>query len=90
MSFCVIDPRDIRFRGAEIEIHSTGAQELGGLTWAQVNATVSGLQQSLYLPGIFREAHFKILDGLTKVSEQGEGWLTAARKVPRQADVDVA
>lgn len=86
---CVIDPRDRRYRGAEIEIHSTGAEKLGGLTWWQLDAVVKGLQEAMLQEGIYREARFKIFDGLTKAPEQGVGRLTGVRKRPNLVDANV-
>lgn len=86
---CVTDPRDRRSRGAEIEVRSTGAEKLGGLTWWQLNAVVKGLQEAMFDKGIYSEAHFKIFDGLTKVPEQGVGRLTTVRRRPTLVDANV-
>lgn len=66
--------------GLELRIFSTNAKEFGGLTWRQLNATITGLQEGMFKKNIFREAQFKILDGLTTKQEQGEGELVIWRK----------
>lgn len=66
--------------GLELRIFSTHAKEFGGLTWRQLNATITGLQEAMFKKDIFREAQFKILDGLTTNQEQGEGELVIWRK----------
>lgn len=86
-----LDPRDMRFTGAAIEVYSTFARETaaGGLTWRQLDAAIQGLQNAMLAQGKYKEAQFTVFDGLTAKPEQGGGWLYGTTQEPDQPS-DVA